>query len=124
MLGRAFSPEPRIWGPTRLMTVYPTQLSLTPDQHLQIQWSDGRRDSIAVGQLRHHCPCATCREKRAAPPPAMSLLPVLSAAEAQPLRLLGMKPVGNYAYAIQFSDGHDTGIYTFEVLRELGKAVD
>jgi DUF971 family protein len=31
-----------------------------------------------------------------------------------------MAPVGNYAYAIAFSDGHDTGIYTIEYLRELG----
>jgi len=28
--------------------------------------------------------------------------------------------VGNYAYGLTFSDGHDTGIYTFELLRELG----
>ena len=34
-----------------------------------------------------------------------------------------MKPVGNYAYCIAFSDGHDTGIYTFEQLRELGHEV-
>ena len=31
-----------------------------------------------------------------------------------------MKPVGHYAYSIDFSDGHDTGIYTLESLRELG----
>jgi DUF971 family protein len=52
----------------------------------------------------------------------MPLLPVLSTAEARPLKLLGMKPVGNYAYAIDFSDGHDTGIFTFELLLELGEA--
>ena len=32
-----------------------------------------------------------------------------------------MQPVGSYAYTIQFSDGHDTGIYTFERLLELGQ---
>ncbi len=31
-----------------------------------------------------------------------------------------MKPTGRYAYAIDFSDGHDTGIFTLESLRELG----
>jgi DUF971 family protein len=50
-------------------------------------------------------------------------LPVLSAAEARPLKVEGMRPVGNYAYAIAFSDGHDTGIYTLEFLRELGTDV-
>ena len=44
---------------------------------------------------------------------------VLSAAEAQPLRLLGMKPMGNYAYSLEFSDGHDTGIFTLEFIRSL-----
>ena len=33
-----------------------------------------------------------------------------------------MKPVGNYAYSIDFSDGHDTGIFTLESLREPGRA--
>jgi len=32
-----------------------------------------------------------------------------------------MKPVGNYAYGIEFSDGHNTGIYSFETLRSLGE---
>jgi DUF971 family protein len=31
-----------------------------------------------------------------------------------------MAPMGRYAYSIHFSDGHDTGIYTLELLRELG----
>jgi DUF971 family protein len=31
--------------------------------------------------------------------------------------------VGSYAYSIDFSDGHNTGIYTLESLRELGEAV-
>jgi DUF971 family protein len=107
----------------RGMNTHPTQLALSPDQQLQIDWSDGRHDSLPVRLIRDQCPCATCREKRAAPPAPATLLPVLSAAEAQPLRLLGMEPVGNYAYSIHFSDGHDTGIFTFEFLRQLGEQV-
>jgi DUF971 family protein len=45
---------------------------------------------------------------------------VLKAEELAPLAVAGMKPVGQYAYSIEFSDGHDTGIYTLEYLRELG----
>ncbi|MDP6722272.1 MAG: DUF971 domain-containing protein [Pirellulaceae bacterium] len=41
----------------------------------------------------------------------------------QPLRIKGMKPVGNYAYSIDFSDGHDSGIYSFDLLLELGEVV-
>ena len=104
------------------MSFYPTKLAKIGDNRLVIEWSDGEKRSYSFGELRDRCPCASCREKRSQPPPAASgLLPVLSAAEARPLDLLGMKPVGHYAYAIEFSDGHDTGIYTFELLRELGR---
>ncbi len=103
------------------MPIHPTKLTLAADGSLHIQWSDGPARRYTVNQLRDECPCATCREKRAAPPPPATSLTVLSPAEAQPLKLLSMKPVGHYAYAVQFSDGHDTGIYTFDLLRELGE---
>ncbi len=100
--------------------VRPTTLALEPTGTLLIGWSDGRQRRYSLAELRESCPCATCREKRSQPPQA-SLLPVLSARDLAPLTLLGARPVGQYAYALEFSDGHDTGIYTFEFLRELGQ---
>jgi DUF971 family protein len=44
---------------------------------------------------------------------------VLAAAEIAPLQIVGMQPVGQYAYSIDFSDGHSSGIYTLEYLHEL-----
>lgn len=100
----------------------PVALSLSAEKRLLVEWSDGTKRIYGVKELRDACPCATCREKRNAPPPTTTtmLLPVLSAAEARPLELQGMTPLGNYAYAVTFSDGHDTGIYTFDLLYELG----
>ena len=43
-----------------------------------------------------------------------------SSKETQPSSVTGMRPVGNYAYNIAFNDGHDTGIFTLDFLRELG----
>lgn len=106
----------------RVMESHPTSLSLTPQERLLIEWTDGTRRTYAYRELREACPCATCREKRSQPPPPATALPILSPGEAQPLRLLDMRPVGNYAYSITFSDGHDTGIYSFELLRQLGRA--
>jgi DUF971 family protein len=103
--------------------VYPTKLELLQGDRLSIEWSDGRKRQYTFAELRAACPCASCREKRSAPRPPPSLLPVLSAAEAQPLSILQMNPVGNYAYSIHFSDGHNTGIYTLELLRALGHEV-
>ena len=102
------------------LSAHPVQLDRSASG-LEIAWSDGFRQAIPLRDLRDACPCATCREKRTEgeSKPA-ALLPVISMEEAQPLAIEGMKPVGNYAYSIAFSDGHDTGIFTFELLRSLG----
>ena len=102
------------------MDSYPTGLKLTDDRQLLIEWSDGQRRRYGFKALRDACPCATCREKRSAPQDPLAL-PTLKAAQLAPLAITGMKPVGNYAYTIAFSDGHDTGIFSFELLRELGE---
>lgn len=104
------------------MTPHPTQLELRDDK-LRITWSDGVSREYALRELREQCPCATCRERRAQPPASTLELTILTPAEIQPLRLIEMKPVGNYAYHLGFSDGHNTGIYTLEFLRELGQPV-
>ncbi len=97
-----------------------TLRSLKGDQSaLSIEWSDGRVDRLSWQTLRDACPCATCRVKRAEPPPTFA---ILKPEEAAPLRATGMTPIGNYAYQIDFSDGHKTGIYSLELLRELGAA--
>lgn len=85
---------------------------------IEIEWSDGIRTRYAPRLLRDACPCATCREKRTAPAP-LGGLTVLRPEELVPLAVTGMHPVGQYAYSIGFTDGHDTGIYTLEYLREL-----
>jgi len=99
-------------------------MKMVADDRLQIEWSDGQMRHYTTGELRENCPCATCREKRKAPPPPPTSLPVLSQAETRPLRITQMEPMGHYAYAIHFSDGHNTGLYTLELLRELGTSID
>ena len=103
------------------MNLTPTKLERTADRGLAITWSDGQCRAYSVRQLRDACPCASCREKRSQPPEPMGMLPVLSLRETQPLAITKMEPVGNYAYSIEFSDGHGTGIYTLELLRQLGQ---
>lgn len=103
------------------MNHHPTQLQLASPDILRITWNDQAQHDLAVRKLRDVCPCATCREVRNAKPATPELLPVLRKEETLPLRIVNMRPVGNYAYAIHFSDGHDTGIYTLAFLRELGE---
>lgn len=92
-----------------------------------IEWNDGRSDHISFRRLRDHCCCATCRAEEMTSgkvadrgKPAADPFRILTAAETRPLDVLAMTPVGNYAYHIEFSDGHNTGIFTFERMRQLG----
>ena len=94
----------------------PLSLSKEGDDCLAIQWSDGHRSVYGWKHLRDHCPCAGCREERQQPPDPFR---VLKPAEITPLRPVAITPVGHYAYKITWSDGHDTGIFTLEYLRQL-----
>ncbi|MHB0955333.1 MAG: DUF971 domain-containing protein [Pirellulaceae bacterium] len=102
---------------------YPTSLKIVDERTLQIDWSDGQVRRYSFAELRESCPCATCRENRTHQAASANplQLTVLSPAEARPIRVQSMRPVGNYAYSIAFSDGHDSGIFTFELLLNLGQ---
>ena len=104
------------------MATRPTALTVSPGLKLQISWNDGSVREYGFQELRDHCPCASCRELQRNPP-VPSPLPILSPEETKPLTIKAMNPVGNYAYSIAFSDGHDTGIYQLTLLLELGRAV-
>jgi len=98
------------------MNSQPIRLLLTSNRELAIDWDDGQRRVYAIDALRQACPCATCRAQRSDPSSSSPLPPV-----ERGLTIRHMDPVGNYAYRILFSDGHDTGIFTLELLRELGR---
>lgn len=102
------------------MPPVPQNLELSAPAVLSIRWSDGTTRIYEFRELRDACPCASCREKRTKEDAKPNLFPVLSQEEAQPLKILGMEPVGSYAYRIRFNDGHETGIFPIELLYDLG----
>ena len=89
---------------------------------VDIVWSDGHASRYDFTYLREHCPCATCndeREKKAA-------FAAAGTASAAALPMFKPKPraqsatsVGNYAIQISFSDGHSTGIFSYDYLRTM-----
>ena len=87
---------------------------------LSIQWSDGAQSRYDLEALRGSCPCAICRDARDTPTSDDLVLNVLSAeavsatGEAKKFEL-----VGRYGLRIEWADGHDHGIYTFDFFREL-----
>jgi len=83
-------------------------------RELAIRWQDDVESIYDVRELRLACGCAHCVDEWTG---EERLDPGSVPADVAPVRLA---PVGRYALQIDWSDGHTTGIYTFDRLRELG----
>lgn len=80
---------------------------------LRIEWKDGHRSLYPVRELRIGCRCANCVEE-------FTGRPLLREEDVpQDVRPARIAPVGRYGIQISWTDGHDTGIYTYEYLRSL-----
>lgn len=91
----------------------PTRIAQRGERHLEIAWADGAVGAIEVRALRLACACAVCVDEWSGD---ARLDPRSVPEDVHPLRI---RPVGRYAVQIAWSDGHDSGIYPFERLREL-----
>lgn len=86
---------------------------LKSEREFKIVWEDGHESAFTFPGLRRSCPCAVCRDEFTGRP----LLDPASVPEG--IGASKAELVGNYAVAFQFSDGHSTGIFSFESLRRL-----
>ena len=99
----------------------PTRIDLKKDRGLTVEWSDGSTSYYSIAYLRKMSPSAEMRQLRdeQSRNPLTVLPASASRASPGPLTALGAETVGNYALRIRFSDGHDTGIYSWAYLREI-----
>jgi DUF971 family protein len=80
---------------------------------LRISWNDGTVSEYKLKDLRSSCPCAVCvNEWTGEKMLDESRIP----ADIKPSRLVA---VGRYAVSIHWSDGHKTGIYSYDYLKRL-----
>ena len=79
---------------------------------LEVAWADGTRYALAFEYLRVHSPSAEVQGHG----PGQDVLQIAK----ENVVLKGVEPVGNYAVRLSFDDGHDTGLYTWQYLAELG----
>ena len=99
------------------------KVNVTTGTGMDIEWDDGHRTHYSFQWLRDACPCATCNEERQnqgrkpgePEKKAASLLPMYK----EPARPTEVKPVGRYALSITWNDGHASGIYSWDYLREM-----
>lgn len=84
----------------------PQRIERIGEAALKVLWKDGHESHYPWPLLRKACPCAACREGPA-PAPEESIRP------------REIRPVGRYAMTLRWSDGHTTGIFSFDYLRSL-----
>ena len=96
----------------------PEHIAISKSKGIKIDWKDGHHSDYGLMYLRDKCPCATCSGAHGTPPrqpeadnPFQMFKPAL--------KMLGVEPVGNYAIRINWSDGHNTGIYSYEHFRRI-----
>ncbi|MEQ9310592.1 MAG: DUF971 domain-containing protein [Balneolaceae bacterium] len=89
------------------------------EQVLEISWEDGYVSKFPLFGLRKNCPCVSCRGGHA----SMNIFePEAFHIKNPPLmNITDIKAVGNHAIQITWIDGHNSGMYRWETLRELSK---
>jgi ATP-binding protein involved in chromosome partitioning len=82
---------------------------------LSILWEDGQRHDFDVRDLRLACHCALCIEEMTG---RKLLDPKTIRSDVSPQKIVS---IGNYAIRLDWSDGHNSGLYSFKDLRALGE---
>lgn len=91
----------------------PAEIRKKSGQGMVIRWQDGHESALGARYLRGLCPCAQCVSE-------ISGQRMVSEEHIAPdVGIEAARTVGNYALHFSFSDGHTTGIYSFEYLRRI-----
>lgn len=96
-----------------MTTPTPSQLHQLDTATLGISWDDAHQSAYNVRDLRLACRCALCVDEYTGAP---KLNPTTVSQTVKPVAI---KPVGNYALHVSWSDGHTTGFYRFDYLRRI-----
>lgn len=104
-----------------LINSEPEHIAISKSKGIKIDWKGGHRSEYALAYLRDECPCATCTGAHGTEPQKSNYS---KPAELFPLykptlKMVTVEPVGSYAIRIEWSDGHSTGIYSFDHLRRI-----
>ena len=95
------------------MPVEPTQIIEESDSEITIEWSDSTSSRYNAAELRRACPCAGCIDE-------WTGAKILKAEDvADDISFGHISIVGRYALNFHFSDGHETGIFSFAYLKKL-----
>lgn len=94
-----------------------TKIQKADNNKLRFFWNDGKVTDITYEKLRDECPCVNCKGESVM---FDTYIPIKSPFKPSGFyEIEKIEPVGNYALQIHWKDGHNTGIYNFELLRTI-----
>jgi DUF971 family protein len=95
----------------------PKQIKIKEKENLLIKWDDDSETMLSLKYMRDECPCAGCKGEtillRTYRPPKPRIL------SPDMYKVKSINVVGGYAIQIAWKDGHETGIYSWEYIRQL-----
>ncbi len=102
----------------------PEHIAISKSKGVKIDWADGHHSEYSLAYLRDECPCASCTGAHWTEPQKTNYSQPAAAANPfqmyKPvLKMTNVEPVGQYALRIYWYDGHNSGIYSFDHLRDL-----
>ena len=99
------------------MRLEPTNVQQIGNE-LAIHWNDGGESYLDLQLLRRACPCAACGGE---PDVLGNIMRPNVKYSDNSFELAGFQIVGGYALQLNWRDGHNTGIYSFQYLRRLSQ---
>ena len=93
--------------------IQPKKIFRTKDGRLGFEWNEGSRGACTIRALRLACPCALCVDEHT----SEKLLD--DSTIPCDIQLQKVQSIGRYAAGLTFSDGHNSGIYPYDKLKEL-----
>ena len=99
----------------------PEHIAISKSKGVRIDWKDGHHSEYALQYLRDGCPCAQCTGAHGTPPAAGKAETAQGPFQMYRavLSILTVEPVGSYALRLKWSDGHSSGIYSYEHFRRI-----
>ena len=91
----------------------PVSIKKKGGERVTIGWADGHETVLPARYLRGRCPCAQCVSE------TTGRRMVFEEHVNPDVQILAARIVGNYALHIEWSDGHSTGIYSFDFIRRI-----
>ena len=100
----------------------PKQVKIFKKDNLRITWENSTETILSLKYMRDECPCAGCKGEtillKTYRPPGLTVV------TPEMYQVKNIEVVGDYAIQVTWKDGHNTGIYSWDYIKQLEEGMD